>query len=424
MTFGVFQSYYSKHELFQDNEKQIPIIGATITGIAHMGFPLISPIALRFHKYQLHMVWVGWLLCMSSVFIASYARNVVHLILTQGVLYGIGWVVTYVPFLIMMNDWWVEKRGMIYGIVYGASGVGGLVLPFILEALLARFGFRITLRISAIGMACLTGPGMLLIRQYPSRGTEAASSIPKAGLLRDLSSACKNRVFLLFAMGSFLQGVSFYIPRFFIPSFAHSIPLHDGAGATCLAIWSLAQVIGQVSLGTLADKVSIFVPATMSTLASSISTMLLWGPAKDFLPLAIFSGVYGTFSPAYSVMWSQTTRILGSTKEEATMMFAILSLGRGLGNEIAGPASAWLLGDQVDLEAYGLGKYRSNVIFTGVTMAIASFTWVGWLWRDSMHGKQDYLEVRGDDCEQELEHFDSLENSDSEDEEGSWKADT
>lgn len=420
LTFGVFQAYYSKHELFRDNEKQIPVIGATITGIAHAGFPIVSPIALRFHKYQLHMVWAGWFLCNLSIFLASFATNVYHLILTQGVLYGIGWVITYVPFLIMMNDWWVKKRGLIYGIVYGASGVGGLVLPYIFEALLPRFGFRITLRLTAVGMAILTGPGLLLIRQYPVQEQDTTSTVPKAGAIHALRNACKNRIFLLYAIASLLQGISFYIPRFYIPSFAHNIPLSNNAGATLLAIWSLFQIFGQMSLGALADKVSIFVPATLSTLASGLSAFFLWGPAKGFWPLAAFSAVYGAFSPAYSVMWSQTTRALGNTKEEAMMMFAVLSLGRGIGNELAGPVSAGLLGDTVDVASYGLGKYRGNVWFTGVTMLVASFTWLGWFWRHELDEGAEYREVKGADSEEgeerELDPLNAFEVGGSDDE--------
>lgn len=392
-------------------------------GIAHAGFPIVSPIALRYHKYQLHMVWFGWALCIISVFIASYANTVMQLILTQGVLYGTGWVFCYVPFLIMMNDWWIQRRGLIYGIVYGSSGFGGFILPFIMEAALARFGFRTTLRLSAIGLAAFTGPSMLLIRQYPSRSSTSVTLTPKPGLIRDLRRALNNRVFLLFAIAAFLQGVSFYIPRFFIPSFAHSIPLSPNAGATCLALWSLAQVVGQLSLGALADKVSIFVPATLSTLASALSALFIWGPAHSFWPLAAFSTIYGLFAPAYSVMWSQTTRILGSTKEEATMMFAVLSLGRGIGNELAGPVSAALLGSEVNVAEYGLGKYRGNVIFVVIAMGIASFTWVGWFWRDSMQKSDQYEEVKTDEgFEQELDPLDAFELSDSEDEDGSLGA--
>lgn len=53
-------------------------------------------------------------------------------------MYSAGWVICYTPFLIMLNDWFSARRSLAYGILFGASGVSGLIIPFLLETLLIQ----------------------------------------------------------------------------------------------------------------------------------------------------------------------------------------------------------------------------------------------------------------------------------------------
>lgn len=72
-----------------------------------------------------------------------------HLIVTQGVVYGIGSSFLYVPTLSYMNEWFVQRRGLAYGIMFGGTGFSGLVLPIMFSKLLNRVGLAMTLRIWA-----------------------------------------------------------------------------------------------------------------------------------------------------------------------------------------------------------------------------------------------------------------------------------
>jgi MFS family permease len=94
----------------------------------------------------------------------------------QGVLYGVGGGLVYAPVLIwvslsstsrgcrllhavidlQLSEWFVQRRGLAWGIIFGGSGVGGTVFPIIINFLLGRVGgFRWTLRIWAAFIAVL-----------------------------------------------------------------------------------------------------------------------------------------------------------------------------------------------------------------------------------------------------------------------------
>jgi hypothetical protein len=64
----------------------------------------------------------------------------------------------------MVNEFWIVRRGMAYGLLCSASGVSGVVMPFIIEALLQKYGYPITLRAIATALSVLTGPLIPLLK--------------------------------------------------------------------------------------------------------------------------------------------------------------------------------------------------------------------------------------------------------------------
>ena len=110
------------------------------------------------------MIWAGWAICIVSLIAGSFATRIKTLVLTQGVLYGIGELVLYYPVISMLNEWFVQKRGLAYGILCCATEVTGIAMPFVIELLLKHYGYVITLRAIAIGLVFLTGPMLPLLK--------------------------------------------------------------------------------------------------------------------------------------------------------------------------------------------------------------------------------------------------------------------
>jgi hypothetical protein len=86
----------------------------------------------------------------------SFATTIGGLIATQGFIYGIGFVILTYPIISMVNEWWVARKGMAFGLISAASGGAGVVMPIILEAMLNKYGYTTTLRASAVAMVILT----------------------------------------------------------------------------------------------------------------------------------------------------------------------------------------------------------------------------------------------------------------------------
>ena len=63
------------------------------------------------------MICIGWLICIIALLASSFATKVWHLMLTQGFLYGVGVVILYYPVLSIVNEWFVKRRGLAYGLM-------------------------------------------------------------------------------------------------------------------------------------------------------------------------------------------------------------------------------------------------------------------------------------------------------------------
>lgn len=48
---------------------------------------------------------------------ASFANTVTELIFTQGILYAVGGCMTYAPVILLINEWFLRRRGLAFGIV-------------------------------------------------------------------------------------------------------------------------------------------------------------------------------------------------------------------------------------------------------------------------------------------------------------------
>ncbi|UNI19303.1 hypothetical protein JDV02_005495 [Purpureocillium takamizusanense] len=371
LAFGVFQEHYARQPEFAGDDGSIAAIGTVATSIYFLGAPIAAPLVRRFQWWQRYMLATGWGLCALSLLAASAVGSVGGLVATQGVLYGLGFLMLYFPVLGMLNEWFVHRRGLAYGVLYAGGGVAGAALPFALERLLALHGHRVTLR--AVALAQLAGlvPGLLLLRpRLPPAGTAALRAVDVAFLRRPL--------FWAFAASNFCQGLGYFIPSLWLPTFATTgMGLSGSAGALLLAVNNLACVVGQLAFGHLTDRrgISIHVLVSATTFVAGVATLTLWGLARSPATLLAFSGVYGAFAGAYIVFWPKFGSLLS---EDPQTVYSLMAFGKGIGNVVTGPVSAGLVRGQVTPGGYGLGRFGGLVVFVGSLMLLSSLEGV-WL---------------------------------------------
>lgn len=165
ISFGIFQSYYSAQPEFAALAANIALIGIIAEALYYLGAPFSAAITKKVSKHQQQQIWVGWLICIVVLLTASYTAFVSGLIATKGILYGLGFVILIYPIIIMLNEWWITRKGMAFGLISASSGATGAVMPFILTAQLEKYSYHITLRTCAVAMIIITAPFILLLKR-------------------------------------------------------------------------------------------------------------------------------------------------------------------------------------------------------------------------------------------------------------------
>jgi nitrate/nitrite transporter NarK len=79
--------------------------------------------------------------------------------LIQGIIYSLGCQLFFLAMTCMLNEWFVKRRGLAYGVMGCGSALFGLALPFFCRWMLDRWGFRNALR--AYGVFIVSSTFML-----------------------------------------------------------------------------------------------------------------------------------------------------------------------------------------------------------------------------------------------------------------------
>lgn len=368
MSYGLFQKFYQNHPDFEDQHDNVALIGTLSTSIFFLGAPLATPLAKRFQRWQREIIIAGWLVCVISLVAASFAKSILTLVMTQGVFYGLGFTALYFPVLRMLNEWFIARRGLAYGMMFAGAGLSGTGYPFLLELLLSNYGFRTTLRATAVMLFVVVLPVLPFLK--------GRLPVSQQGAMRGLDvSFFKQPLFYVFAAANLIHALGYYVPGLFLPTYASSLGLSGTASALVLAAFNLATTFGQVAMGLATDRINnALLLVFVSSFISSVASFLLWGFAKSLPMLLVYALIYGWFAGGFVILWPKFGGILS---EDPGPVYSMMAFGKGIGNILIGPLSTPLMAGPVRA-GYGLNRYEPLILYLGSMMLVSSLSILGW----------------------------------------------
>ncbi|KAH6889429.1 major facilitator superfamily domain-containing protein [Thelonectria olida] len=283
---AVFESYFKEHQLKDYTHSQIGWIFSLYLFLVFFVGILVGPIFD--HHGPRALIAVGGCLIVTSLMLVSVSKTYYQIILTYSVLGGLGGALLNCPAYGAIAHFFHVRRGLATGIATTAGGVGGIVFPLLLQALLGEngVGFAWSCRIMGFILLALCASANLCIRARlgppAARQDEAkASSVwPDFTILKD-------RGFAVTALGVFFTEWGLFVPLTYIVSFAKSHGAGDADSSVYLSVLNAGSVFGRFLPGLLADKLGRF-NVIIVTIALCIVTVLgLWLPAGDSRALLI-----------------------------------------------------------------------------------------------------------------------------------------
>ena len=367
-------------------------IGVLSVGIPYLGTPFLTYLceasSIRPHYY----IILGWSLTVLGLLGSAFCHDVKPLIATQGLLYGIGVLLVEMPSLIIMNTWFIKRRGLFFGLLCGCLDLFGVAWGFFASEMLRKYGLRTTCLTMAAIAFIIPGLCLFLLRERPIDQSKVEISTTEGGapsptaLEADDTSALplprryhQRPTFYLFLTTNLIQALAFYLPFIYLPTYTTLLGYSTSKGAIVLAVANVAQIFGEISFGRLSDKCSVHMLGTVSAAVASAATFLLWNFATSLAYVIAFAFVFGAFASGFIALWPRMGTMFA--EQDANMIYSFLSFGRGFGCIVSGPISSSLLriSARHDSNASASQKFNVMILFVGSCMAASAVIGcIGW----------------------------------------------
>ncbi|KAJ3363333.1 hypothetical protein GGF31_000998 [Allomyces arbusculus] len=368
VSFGVYQKYYLSTDYPDAKPSTVSLIGSLGPAAQFIVGILIGRVVDR-TSYRFTIA-AGAVTIGVSLVLASFATQIWHLALTQGVLFGFGCSLAFFPGVSLPTQWFVERRALAVGIAIAGSGCGGIVFTAMIGALLPRLGSPWTLRICGFTSLALLGLGALLTRsRVTPQVHKGKKPLLDVSLLRD-----KKFLSLLFTVLCFPFGLN--IPFFYLPSFVATVA-HQPASftTTLLTVTNVASIVGRIVSGYIADKVGTINMYICTVICTGVPFLALWLPAGESTGMLLaFGALFGFFSGGFFSMNTTATSVIFGVQRLPSvlgLLYAVTVIGNLAGPPIAGAlVTAMTRADGV--YATAAGPYLGAIAVTGSIIIIGA----------------------------------------------------
>ncbi|KAF2640980.1 MFS general substrate transporter [Massarina eburnea CBS 473.64] len=362
--FGVFQEYYTSFSPPLSTPSSISWIGSLQTFLLLIFGSATGSFVDRGHARFLALTGCG-LLTLGLLFTSfsgeftnynsksnkgsADARPVYYqVLLSHGVLSGLGMGLLLVPSTAIVPTYFSHNRAFAVGLANTGASIGGLTYPILARRLIADVGFSWALRATALVVLVTTAIGALLIVQRSE-----LTKNPSKRTLYELQ-CLREPAYALFIAGVFFAFAGLYIPYFYISTWVRDthFPMHGLNHYYLLSILNAGGLVGRIVPPFIADKV-VSGPILMQALTAILCGALAAGWTyirTSFAGIMVWLVAYGLVSgsvisliPASAAALTPDMKRLGG---RIGVLFAANAVASLIGNPVAGAilkntTSAW-----------------------------------------------------------------------------------
>lgn len=359
-TYGVFQDFYLSESgpLFGKSVSSVSVIGSVATGLTYL-LTISNNILHHFFSIRQTMIFGSFMIALGLV-CASFAHEIWQFALTQGVLFGIGSSMTYLPPVVHAPTYFDAHRGVAMGILFSGTGVGGLALAPLTRYLITKVGWQWALRICGIlSFVCLV-PTSFLVYSHPNY----SGSSPKINSLNLKLASSKKFIFHM--AGALLQSAGYLIPGYYMSSFGRTLGFSSKEGAIFIGVNNAVNALSKVIVGYFSDNFGRLNMLLLCCLLSAVTVLALWliSTPGTFISFVIIYGVVS--GPIVSLLPTCMVELFGVQNYQSTTWF--LYFCRGLGTFLGSP----IAGLFIQNGAFSARDYRDAILYNG-SLFLANF---------------------------------------------------
>ena len=361
--WGVFLAHYLANSTFKDASRvEYALIGGLSISQSLLCAPLVN-ISTRYLGMRLTLI-IGTFLLFIALFGASYASQIWHLFLTQGICAGWGLGFLFIPAAAALPQWFSTRRSLAMGIASAGAGIGGLAYNLAAGAIVQSLGIHWAYRILAFCGLTVNFVCSLLLKDR----NKTVQPLQNAFNYREYGHI---EVLLVVAWGVFTE-LGYIVLLYSLPNYATSIGLTTSQGSVVGAMLNLGLGIGRPVIGYTSDSFGRINMATLSTALCGVLCLALWVPAKSYRVLIAFALTSGCVC---GIFWNTITPVTAEVVglKRLPSSFGVICLALVIPTTFAEP---------IALEIVSASGYLSSQIFVGCMFLLAAAsTWVLRTWK-------------------------------------------
>lgn len=359
-TYGVFQEFYLSADgpLIHVGPSKVALIGTLATSITYLG----SAFQSHLRKYVLTFAAMafGSTLLSLGMILASFCNATWQFAMTQGVMFGVGGSLIYLPPIIYSAQYFDKHRGVAMGLIFAGSGFGSVAFSIVTRYLLRTIGWKWALRTLGFVSFAITLPCSLMVHPHPEHKIRGRN-------IRSHMYLFKSYAFHLQMFCALFQSMGYLIPLIYMSSYGVTLGFTTTQGATFIAINNGVNACSKILLGHTADYIGRF---NMQLICCALSTVTIYS-----LWLVPIRSTYLAFVVLYAVPSGPIISLLPACLAEAFGMEAYylvagtLYLFRGIGNLLGSPIAGLLIDDSSSMKPR---SYFNAIQYGGAALACAT----------------------------------------------------
>jgi MFS family permease len=318
--------------------------------IAALSMTFAAPIVGKLiEKFSIRIV-VGFSTALLGVSFAllSQCSTIAHFYILS-VFVGIGHAGSHIiPVSTMINSWFKIKRGLAMGIVFTATGIGGMISNPVGNWLIINYGWRNTyIILGAIIVLVSTPTALIFLKKSPEEMGQTPDGLPE-GAEEKIEAARGYSLGEFFKTGSFwmLALMILFINIVNVGVQQHLIPYLTDLGhsstfaANITALYLGMTVIGKLSLGRISDKKGLSTGLVIFISILAVGVALLFGASLVWVAI-IWGIVYGIGNAVQTVMPPLMTAACAGLKHFAPI-YGIMAIFQTIGSGVGMPLSGYI----------------------------------------------------------------------------------
>ncbi len=319
--------------------------------IAALAMMIMAPVMGKLlERYDIRLIMT---IC-TTMMAASFALFSQCRTLTQfyvvAVFLGIGSAGSHIiPVSLMITNWFIDKRGLAMGIVFAATGVGGLIFNPLANWIIMNYSWQATYLIFGLIIGVFSIPtAIFIVRARPvdkgllPLGGEAAlarqSQAEQGGLTA--TQAFSSGAFWLLALIILLVAIANMGVLHHIVPYLTDMGFSSTTATALMSLHMAMLVFGKVLAGGLADRFGLLKSYLTLMIGLMVSIALLYG-AQLMWVAVVFSIMFG-FSIAVRTVLPplMTAKVLG--QKHFAVIYGFLNIFTTLGTAVGVPLSGFI----------------------------------------------------------------------------------